>query len=529
MLRLPRQNHFFISKLHADRRWLNRPGAGLAALALCCVVSCSDGDDSENTGGAAGSGAANASGGNAGRGGTASGNAGRGGAASGAPGTGGTTPSGSGGGGSAGKAGSGGQAGLPGTGGSTGGSVAAGGSSAMAGAGAGGAPNGGTAGTGANAGAGMGGAPQTGGCDAVTAVAEMKLGWNLGNSLDSIAPAQSDTTVETAWGNPVITPELMAAVAAAGFGAVRIPVTWIGRFGPAPDYTIRPTFLARVEQVVNYALEQDLYVIINLHHDGADLVDGQWLSLVDESRQVNATHSAAVLVQFRKIWEQVADHFAGFGNRLIFEGMNEVKVGYDPPLPAYYDGINDLNQAFVDTVRASGGNNGQRCLVVPGYNTNIEYTIAGFEAPVDTSPGKLILSDHYYDPWSFAGEAATQTWGASSPGTDSWGQEEWVVSQIAKLKAKFIDHGLPMIWGEYGAVHQTGYENYRRYYMEYVTKACHDAGIVPFVWDNGSKNSGAEAFGLFDRSNNMPLNAPLLEALKRAVTSTYQLSDVAKP
>jgi endoglucanase len=497
-------------------------------LALCCLVSCSDGDDPQNTGGAAGSGAANASGGNAARGGTSSGNAGRGGAASGAPGTGGTTPSGSGGGGSAGKADAGGQGGLPGAGGSTGGSVAAGGSSAMAGAGLGGAPNGGTAG-GLAAGAGMGGAPQTGGCDAVTAVAEMKLGWNLGNSLDANAPTQSDTTVETAWGNPVITPELLAAVAAAGFGAVRIPVTWIGRFGAGPDYVLSPTFLARVEQVVNYALDEDLYVIINLHHDGADEVDGQWLSLVDESRQVNAAHSEAVLAQFRKIWAQVADHFASFGNRLIFEGMNEVKVGYDPPLPAYYDGINDLNQAFVDTVRASGGNNGQRCLVVPGYNTNIDYTLAGFEAPLDTSPGKLILSDHYYDPWSFAGEAATQTWGADSPGTDTWGQEEWVVSQIAKLKAKFIDHGLPMIWGEYGAVHQTGYENYRRYYMEYVTKACHDAGIVPFVWDNGSKNSGAEAFGLFDRSNNTPLHPPLLEALQRAVTSTYQLSDVAKP
>jgi endoglucanase len=442
------------------------------------------------------------------------------------------TPSGSGGGGSPAMAGTGGRSGSAGAGGSTGGGVALGGASGMAGAGLGGAPNAGAAGLGGSGlagGAGMGGAPQAFSCDAATAVADMKLGWNLGNSLDSNAPAQSDTAVETAWGNPTVTPELFAAVAAAGFGAVRIPVTWIGRFGPAPDYVLSPTFLARVEQVVNYALDQDLYVIINVHHDGAENVEGEWISLVDEAGQVNAAHTEAVLVQFRKIWTQIAGHFGSFGDRLIFEAMNEIKVGYDAPLPAYYDQVNGLNQAFVDTVRATGGNNAERCLVVPGYNTNIDYTLAGFETPMDTSPGKLILSDHYYDPWSFAGEASTQTWGAGSPGTDSWGQEEWVVSQIAKLKTTFIDRGLPMIWGEYGAVNQTGYENYRRYYMEYVTKACHDAGIVPFVWDNGSKNSGAEAFGLFDRSNNTAVDASLLAALQRAVTSTYQLSDVAKP
>ena len=209
--------------------------------------------------------------------------------------------------------------------------------------------------------------------------------------------------------------------------------------------------------------------------------------------------------------------------------MNEIKVGSDAPLPAYYDEINALNQAFVDTVRPTGGYNVNRCLVVPGYNTNIDYTVAGFVKPNDDAPGKLILSDHYYDPWSFAGEASTHTWGAGSPGVDNWGQEDHVRGQVQKLKTKFIDQGLPMIWGEYGAVKQAGYESYQRYYTEYVTKAVHDAGIVPFLWDNGSKGSGAEAFGLFDRANNGVQNPALLEAMLRAVTSTYTLADVQKP
>ncbi|HYQ02275.1 MAG TPA: glycoside hydrolase family 5 protein [Polyangiaceae bacterium] len=366
-------------------------------------------------------------------------------------------------------------------------------------------------------------------CVAKTAVANMKLGWNLGNSLDVSDASKSDTVVETAWGNPAVTPELMKAVAAAGFGVVRIPVTWIGRFGAAPSYTISPTFISRVEQVVKYALDANLYVIINIHHDGGNNVSGRWLNLVDSSGQVTTANATAVLTQFKALWTQIAAHFKGYGERLILESMNEVMVDYGTPKPEYYTQINDLNQAFVDTVRAGGGNNATRCLVVPGYNTNIDYTVAGFTAPKDTSSGKLILSDHFYDPYSFAGSAETHTWGTGNPGIDNWGQEDYVKSQMAKLKSTYVDKGLPMILGEYGAVNQTGYENYRRYYTEYVTKAAHDAGITPIYWDNGGKNSGSDAFGLIDRSNNTMLYPTLMQALTRAVSSSYALADVAKP
>src|SRR5664279_5031071 len=132
---------------------------------------------------------------------------------------------------------------------------------------------------------------------AIAAVAAMNLGWNLGNSLDCTDASKADTVVETSWGNPVVTADLIKAVAAAGFGAVRIPVTWIGRFGPAPDYTISPTFINRVEEVVKYVLDANLYAIINIHHDGGYKVAGRWLSLVDSSGLVTPANTEQVKTQ----------------------------------------------------------------------------------------------------------------------------------------------------------------------------------------------------------------------------------------
>jgi aryl-phospho-beta-D-glucosidase BglC (GH1 family) len=349
------------------------------------------------------------------------------------------------------------------------------------------------------------------------------LGWNLGNSLD--APEG-----ETAWGNPEVTPELLQAVAAAGFDMVRIPITWSLYLGPAPDYVIDAAWLARVEEVVGYALDAGLHAIINLHHDGADEYDGvEWLTLNDESGAISEATNAAVEDQFLKLWTQIAGHFADHDLQLLFESMNEIHDGYDAPDPGYYPIINNLNQRFVDLVRSSGGLNAERFLVVPGYNTNIDYTLEGFEAPTDPTPDRLILSVHYYDPWSFAGEGSTPVWGMNSAGADDWGQEDFVVSQFDKLKTQFADQGLPILIGEYGAINQTGYENYRRYYLEYVTKAAHDRGFLPVYWDNGAQGSGPDNFGLFDRNTAAITQAELVEALQRAVNDPYALGDIAPP
>jgi aryl-phospho-beta-D-glucosidase BglC (GH1 family) len=354
-------------------------------------------------------------------------------------------------------------------------------------------------------------------------VAKLDLGWNLGNSLDV-------PDGETAWGNPQASSLLLRAVAAAGFDLIRIPVTWSKRMGPGPEYRIDPGFLARVSEVVGHAHEAGLYTIINVHHDGADGFDGvEWITLNDAKGNTTEENNALVRSRFVAVWKQIAEHFEPWGEELWFESMNEIHDGYGNPDPRHLTFINDLNQRFVNVVRASGGNNAERHLVVPGYNTNIDHTLKGFQRPKDPTPDRLILSVHYYDPYLFALQAETHTWGKKSPKPDDWGQEDFVVAQFDKLKASYVDKGLPVIIGEYGATHQQGFEEYRRYYMEYVTKAASDRGILPVYWDNGGRGSGGENFALFDRGNNSVLRPKLLEAMKRAATHSYGLGEVAEP
>jgi aryl-phospho-beta-D-glucosidase BglC (GH1 family) len=349
----------------------------------------------------------------------------------------------------------------------------------------------------------------------------VKVGWNLGNSLDV-------PDGETAWGNPKATPELLQGVANGGFGLVRIPVTWTPRTGPAPDYVIDATWLARVEQVVGYARAAGLYAIINIHHDGADGFKGaEWLTLNDENGNTTPENDALVRARFVAVWQQIAGHFKDHGEELLFESMNEIHDGYGPPNPRHIAFINELNQDFVNLVRQSGGSNAERHLVVPGYNTNVDHTLAGFEAPSDSVPNRLMLSVHYYDPYLFTLMAEKHTWGTNSPGRDDWGQEDFVVAQFDKLRAKFPS--LPILIGEYGATHQDDYEDYQRYYVEYVTKAAVDRGMIPVIWDNGGRGSGSEKFALLDRNDGEAVYPYLLEAIVRAATGSYALSEVKRP
>jgi aryl-phospho-beta-D-glucosidase BglC (GH1 family) len=351
--------------------------------------------------------------------------------------------------------------------------------------------------------------------------AKLRLGWNLGNSLD--APSG-----ETAWGNPRVTPELFATVAKAGFGLVRIPVTWAQHLGPAPGYVIDESWLERVGEVVGFARAARLYSIINLHHDGADgMKEAGWLSLKDADGKTTAENNAAVKAQFVAVWTQIAKYFANQGEELMFESMNEVHDGYGKADPRHIEIVNDLDQAFVNLVRASGGNNGKRHLIVPGYNTNIDETLKGFKLPTDSAKNRLILSVHCYDPYLYALMGQTHTWGRASPNRDDWGQEDYILAQFDKLKSRYVDQGVPVLIGEYGAVQQDGYEDYRRYYMEYVTKAAVDRGLVPVYWDNGDR--GGKGFALIDRGSNSVVQPKVMEAMLRAATSAYSLKDIALP
>ena len=337
-------------------------------------------------------------------------------------------------------------------------------------------------------------------------VADMGLGWNLGNTLDALPD-------ETSWGNPKATDELIKAVKDAGFKTVRIPITWIDHTGGAPDYEIDEDWMDRVEEVVGYVLDNDMYAIINIHHDGGNGISGMWLTPKESDFDEG-------IARFTKVWEQISERFKDYSDYLIFESMNEIHDNYKNPTEENNDIIANFNQKFVDIVRQSGGNNAKRHLLVPGYNTNIEQTIAGFVMPDDEIQDRISVSVHFYDPWTFTaqGENYTLEWGKSGQSVDTWGQEDWIDNIFSKLKVTYIDKGIPVIIGEYGAVvrAEEGHEQFRRYYMEYVTKTAYDNGIMMVYWDNGYNGTKGEAFGLFNRSNNEQYHSEIIKAMVRA-------------
>ena len=359
-------------------------------------------------------------------------------------------------------------------------------------------------------------------------------GWNYGNTLEAIADG---VVSETAWGNPAASQEMMDAVAAAGFKTVRVPVSWIDKIDDANGYKVDEAWLSRVEEVVQYAYNAGLNVIINVHGDGYNSIPGGWLL-------VNGDDQEGIREKYKALWTQIAERFADYDEHLIFEGMNEVFDGeyHDPP-KEYYENLNAFDQTFVDAVRATGGNNGHRWLLVPGWNTDIEYTCGdyGFELPEDKNTageGRLILSVHYYAPWDYAGDENQRVfaWGdkgqelidqgaASKKNMANYGDQKQLEELFGKLKSQFVDNGIPVIIGEYGCIDKTGAssenagligEN-RAYFNGYVAGTADTMGIIPVYWDNGY--NGKFGFGLFDR-NKIEQTQP--EIIKTIVTAVAE-------
>jgi endoglucanase len=315
---------------------------------------------------------------------------------------------------------------------------------------------------------------------------QMSPGWNLGNSLES-------TGGETAWGNPPTTQALMDAVKAAGFKSVRIPVAWV-QHADAND-NISPVWMARVAEVVGYARQAGLYVLINTHWDGG------WA-------QPRYAKQASVNARLKKLWTQIAQRFKDQDEHLLFAGTNEVMVDgdYGPPKPEYVAVQNGFNQVFVDTVRATGGNNARRHLVVQTFNTNIDWGDAHFVVPRDTLPERLMVEVHYYDPYQFTGDTKGGIWQwgakATQPAATLPGfNEAYVDAQFQKMKSRFVDQGMAVLMGEYGAMSKTEDDpagTYRKHWAQYVTSSAVRHGIVPMWWDNGY--AGNHEMGLFNRA-----------------------------
>ena len=351
------------------------------------------------------------------------------------------------------------------------------------------------------------------------------VGWNIGNTLDAYVNGRAS---ETVWGNPKINQELLNGVKQAGFDLVRVPITWMGYIGPAPDYHINKDYLERVAEVAQMAHNAGLKAIINLHHDGSTEgvgKDNGWLS-INKARASTEGYDE-VTNKFVRVWKQIAVYFKNYGDWLIFESMNEIhdgNWGNGSVQGPQSDIINDWNRLFTEVVRGTGANNAVRYVVIPGYCTKPRHTLANyFWLPPDSAPNRQIVTFHYYDPYEFGIAGTRSEWGSAS-------DKSKVGNDFAPFKSKYIDDHIPVIIGEAGAVRQLydadkAKEDKARKdrldYLSWVFGKAKENNLVPIYWDNGVFIGNGEKFGLFDRNNGRP-NSAESEACIKAMTGAVK-------
>ncbi len=313
-------------------------------------------------------------------------------------------------------------------------------------------------------------------------VRDMGIGINLGNTMESCGDwiAQwgdgSVASYETAWGSPVITQEMIQGYADEGFGVLRIPVAWSNLMGD--NYTISSAYMARVEELVDWTLDADMYAIINIHYDGG------WVSDFPEKKE-------ECMTRFTRFWEQICDNFENYGDYLMFEAQNE-EFGWNSLYNQWggpndkegsYALVNELNQTFVDIVRGKGGNNPQRHLLVSGYSTDINITCDPlFKMPYDPM-NRCAVSVHYYTPANFAILEEDADWAQM---WRTWGTDadyEELYRQMDKMKTTFIDKNVPVIIGEYGCPIKNKEPESVDRFISSVCKAAYDRQLCPVLWD----------------------------------------------
>ncbi|MDE6220079.1 MAG: glycoside hydrolase family 5 protein [Lachnospiraceae bacterium] len=332
---------------------------------------------------------------------------------------------------------------------------------------------------------------------AMDIVKDMKIGWNIGNTLDStrtdITRMDASYKFETAWGNPEVTPELIDTVLDSGFNVIRIPVSWTNHIGPEPEYQITESWMERVREVVDYAYDKGAYVILNIHHE-------DWNYPYYDNLDRASAEMAAV-------WKQIAEVFKDYDEHLIFEGQNEPrKVGtsleWNGGDAEGWEVVNKTNQVFIDTVRAAGGSNPYRMLMIPGYAANCSVGIRHIEVPENDN--RVIISVHAYEPYDFA---------LNKDGRSEWNHDTDAIDRLMKdLQALFLDNGTPVIIGEFGAMNKNN-ESERAEWAAYYVSAAKKVGVPCIWWDNGLFEGDGERFGLFDRHTYECKYPDLLDAL----------------
>ena len=337
-------------------------------------------------------------------------------------------------------------------------------------------------------------AAEMNGNTATELVSFIGTGWNLGNTLDAIGGGNSPSS-ETSWGNPKTTKAMIDAVKAQGFSAVRVPVSW-GNHTTGDNFTIDSKWLARVKEVVDYCIDNDMYVILNIHHDTS--TQYYYPSSEYKERSVKFVNS---------IWTQVAKYFKDYDQKLIFETLNEPRLAgtgdewwFDVNYPnnAVRDSIsaiNALNQTAVDAIRAAGGKNTDRCIMVPGYGASIDgCTTSTFKLPDDSTPNRLIVSVHAYTPYNFALNAN----GTAEFTNDLKNEVDYLYSTI---KSHFIDKGVPAIIGETSASNKNNAAERVKWAQYYMGKSA-EYGVPCMLWDNNAFNGSdkGECHGHLNRS-----------------------------
>ena len=355
---------------------------------------------------------------------------------------------------------------------------------------------------------------------------DMGLGWNLGNSLDATGGSGLDT--ETSWSNPKVTKALIDKVKSLGFNTVRVPVSW-GKHVSGDNYTIDSAWLARVKEVVDYCYKNDMYVILNIHHDTKSSVSASGAGYYPRSSAYSSSEKFVT-----SVWSQAAEYFKDYDYHLIFETLNEPRLigtGYEwwfdkwsipSEVKDAIDCINKLNQKAVDTIRDTGSNNRGRLIMCPGYDASIDgATVSGFKLPTDISGNKnrIAVSVHAYSPYNFAMNVGS---GSTSAYTSSIKSE--LRDLFSTLKSNFRDKGIPVVIGEFGSTDKNNTAERVKWATDYTALAKKN-NIPCVLWDNNafavyngsSIVLNSEYHGYINRKNNTVTNPAkdVIEALMK--------------
>jgi aryl-phospho-beta-D-glucosidase BglC (GH1 family) len=344
---------------------------------------------------------------------------------------------------------------------------------------------------------------------AVELAAKITLGLNIGNTLEAIGG-------ETAWGNPRITKTFIEFVQQSGFNAVRIPCSWNQYMANNSTAQLKTDWLKRVKEVIQYCVDKNLFVLLNIHWDGG------WLE-----NNCTVAKQAENNAKQRAFWEQIATHLRSFDEHVLFAGANEPNVSDATQMAVLYS----YHQTFINAVRSTGGKNSYRVLVVQGPSTDIETTNKlMLTLPTDKITNRMMVEIHYYAPWNFCGLDADASWGkmfyywgkdyhsTTDPTRNAaWGEEATLDANFQLMKNQFVDKGIPVILGEYSAMRRSSltgaaltlHLESRAYYFQYVTHQAKANGILPYFWDTG---------GLLNRNNNIVLDQKALDALIQGAT-----------